>query len=594
MTSGDGEADPRGPAERWAAALDAALSSGRTEDVATLFTYDALWKDLFVLGPQPRQFPVGIGLRTLPETVWSLSGFRLSPERTPPRRVVRGGRESLEFFLSFRMPGGGGEAVVRLVGTAGDERAYEMTTVVSDWDTAPERVGALRPGNEGDGTHRFDEPTWYERRAERARFDGREPEVVIVGGGQAGLALAARLLRRGVDALVLERHARIGDNWRDRYRSLRLHNTLPVVGLPYFPVPSGWETFLSKDRVGDWLEYYADAMDIPCWTAATVTAARFEDDRWSVDVEREGHVPRVLRPAHVVIATGLSGAPRFPRLAGLDGFAGDVLHSSEYGDGAAYRGRRALVVGAGSSGHDIAQDLHEHGAEVTMLQRGATTVSSVRAIERVLDAGYAELPQDDADLIGASFPYPSFLRVQREITRRLRIEDRVLLEGLEAAGFAVDFGDDETGPALQYLRRGGGFYLNVGCSDLIVAGDVRVIPSGRVAEVEPGGLRLLDGSLLELDLIVGATGFQSQRTTLAAILGEEVADRVGPVWGLDDVGFPRNTWRPTPVDGLWFMLGNFAQCRFYSKVLALQIAARVRPAAERATRPRSTMTGASV
>ncbi len=456
-------------------------------------------------------------------------------------------------------------------------RALELMTSLSTWDGAPETVGPTRPGYDDDRPHDFAAPTWYERRAERARFEDRDPEVLVIGAGQAGLALAARLGRLGVDTLVVERNARIGDNWRHRYRSLRLHNATPVIGLPYFPCPPSWETYLSKDRVADWLEYYADALDIACWTSTELESATRNGSVWHATVRTADGSRRVLRTRHLVLATGASGRPRLPALRGLSAFHGPLLHSTQYRDGSQFGGQHVLVIGTGSSGHDIAQDLHAHGATVTMLQRGPVTVAGVQSIRRILDRKFEELPQSDADLIAASFPLPSYLSLQQEVTRQLRAADAELLAGLAAAGFQVDFGEDETGPALKYLRRAGGFYLNVGCSDLIAAGEVTVMSAGQVGEVIPAGIRLIDGQVARFDTIIAATGFEPPTDVLKRTLGEDVAERVGAVWGLDEVGHPRNVWRPTAVEGLWFMLGNIQQCRFYSKLLALQLAVRLRP-----------------
>jgi putative flavoprotein involved in K+ transport len=160
------------------------------------------------------------------------------------------------------------------------------------------------------------------------------------------------------------------------------------------------------------------------------------------------------------------------------------------------------------------------------------------------------------------------------LTERAKAWDKPLLDGLEKAGFRLDFGEEGTGWPLKYRTRGGGYYFNVGCSELIVSGAIGLIQNHDIAAFEAGGVRMKDGRALPADLVVLATGYKGQDHLVETLFGVEVAKRVGPVWGFDArTQELRNMWARTGQTGLWFTAGAFSQCRAYSKVLALQIKA---------------------
>jgi cation diffusion facilitator CzcD-associated flavoprotein CzcO len=280
-----------------------------------------------------------------------------------------------------------------------------------------------------------------------------------------------------------------------------------------------------------------------------------------------------VKPRHIVIATGVSGIPVWPSIPGLDTFSGTVMHSGSYTSGADWKGRKALVMGTGNSGHDVAQDLCASGVDVTLVQRSPTYVVSIREAQKVYSVYGEGLPFEDCDLLAASMPYPVLLRAYQLSTAEMRETDRALLKGLESRGFRLSYGEDDTGFQMMYLRRGGGYYFNVGCSDMIVDGRVGLLQYDAIDRFVPQGVALRDGRTMPADLVVVATGYESQQEVVRATLGDGVADRIGPVWGFDDGGELRNMWTRTAQDGLWFTAGSLAQCRIYSRYLALQIKA---------------------
>ena len=561
-------------AAAWVAAFGGALAAGDPVAVTELFRRDGHWRDILALDWQIRTVSgvpaITALLRdTLPKA--KVRGVRLSIGRTGPRRVTRAGLAVVEAIFDFETAAGTGSGVVRLVPDPAAADRLAAWTVVTTLDALHGRERAGTPEH----SRAFGGDNWLDKRRRARAYQDRDPAVVVVGAGQAGLSLAARLGALGIDTLVVDRQQRIGDNWRKRYHSLTLHNEVHVNHLPFMPFPPTWPVFIPKDKLANWFEAYAESMELNVWTGTELVEGSYGDARWNLTLRRADGSERAMRPQHLVFATGVSSIPVLPDLPGIGCFAGTVMHSGAYTEGAAWRGRRALVLGTGNSGHDVAQDLHASGAHVTLVQRSPTYIVSLKEAQSVY-AIYGEgIPTADCDLLATATPYPVLVRAYQLSTAASREADRPLLEGLAERGFRLDFGEDGTGFQMKYLRRGGGYYFNVGCSDLIVDGEVGLLQYGHIDRFVPDGARLRDGSVAQADLLVLATGYKNQQDVARAALGDAVADRIGPVWGFDEGGELRNMWRPTAQNGLWFTAGSLAQCRIYSKYLALQIQARL-------------------
>jgi putative flavoprotein involved in K+ transport len=282
-----------------------------------------------------------------------------------------------------------------------------------------------------------------------------------------------------------------------------------------------------------------------------------------------------VHPRHIVMATGASGVPNMPDIPGLEQFGGKSVHSSAYDNASDWNGRKAIVIGTGTSGHDIAQDLYSHGAAVTLVQRSPTMVLNVEPSAQLPYALYGEGPPlEDCDLITAAMPFHLVRKSHQLLTPRIKELDRDLLDGLSRAGFRMDFGWDGSGWQFKYLERGGGYYFNVGCSDLVVDGKIGLVQYDQLEEFVADGARMRDGATLPADLVVLATGYKGQDYLVRRLFGDDVADRVGPIWGFDaDRHELRNMFTRTGQPGLWFIAGSFAQCRIYSRYLAMQIKA---------------------
>jgi hypothetical protein len=284
-------------------------------------------------------------------------------------------------------------------------------------------------------------------------------------------------------------------------------------------------------------------------------------------------IKRTMHPRHVVMATGVSGIPNLPDIPTLKNFTGTVLHSSQYTDGEEWNGKEALVIGTGNSGHDIAQDLYSSGAKVTLVQRSSTLIVGIEPSAQLVYAPYSEGTLEDNDLIATSMPLPVARKSHRSVTEVAKELDKDLLDGLQRRGFKLDYGEDDTGWQFKYLTRGGGYYFNVGCSDLIVSGEIRLRQFSDIDSFVTEGARMKSGETIAADLIVLATGYKRQEELVRKLFGDAVVDRVGPIWGFGEGQELRNMYTRTAQPGLWFIAGGLPQCRINSKYLALQIKA---------------------
>jgi putative flavoprotein involved in K+ transport len=574
---------PQERVDAWLADFEAALAARDINRVVGKFAVDSFWRDLiaFTWNIKTVEGRDGIAdMLTARLADTDPSGFRT-------REAPTAAGETTSAFIEFETAVGRGVGHLRLKG----EQAWTLLTTMQELKGHEERKGPKRVLGAMHGSEP-DTRSWAEKRLDEERTLGysEQPYIVVVGGGQGGIALGARLRQLQVPAIVIDRHERPGDQWRKRYKSLCLHDPVWYDHLPYLPFPQNWPVFSPKDKIGDWLEFYTRIMEVSYWSSTTCVSAKFDesDKKWTVEVDRAGE--RVtLQPAHLVLATGMSGKPNVPTLPGQELFCGDQHHSSAHPGPDRYVGKRAVVIGSNNSAHDICKALYENGVDVTMVQRSSTHIVKSDSLmdlglgdlysERALAAG---MTTEKADLTFASLPYRIMADFQKPIYDAIRERDKEFYERLAAAGFELDWGDDNSGLFMKYLRRGSGYYIDVGASGLIADGSIN-LRKGQVMRLTEDSVVLDDGTELPADLVVYATGFGSMNGWAADLIGQDVADKVGKVWGLGSgttkdpgpwEGEQRNMWKPTQQKNLWFHGGNLHQSRHYSLYLALQLKAR--------------------
>jgi putative flavoprotein involved in K+ transport len=579
------ENTPTQQVSEWLAVLGAAIERGDAEGAAELFGADSYWRDLVAFTWNITTAEGNANVRKMIEqaviparpSAWQLEG-----EATEAGGMAEG-------WIRFETDVARGCGHVRLI----DGKAWTLLTTMTELKGYEEQSGPTRDRGVEHGVYPG-RKTWLERRRQEEAELGviTQPYVVIVGGGQGGIALGARLRRLNVPTIIIEKNERPGDSWRKRYKSLCLHDPVWYDHLPYLPFPDHWPVFSPKDKIADWLEMYTKVMELNYWGSTECKRARYDDamQEWTVEVVRNGQ-PMTLRPQQLVLATGSLGVPNMPLVPGMERFQGDLHHSSKHPGPDGYRGKKAVVIGSNNSAHDICAALWEEGADVTMVQRSSTLVARSDTLMELSFGGlYSEaavkagITTARADLTLASLPYRTLPALQTPLTAELKRRDAAFYARLEQAGFQLDFGEDGSGLWLKGLRRGGGIYIDVGASELVADGRIKLKSGVGIERIEERSIVFTDGSELPADLIVFATGYGSMNGWVEQLISKEVADKVGKCWGLGSdttydpgpwEGELRNMWKPTHQEALWFHGGNLHLSRHYSQYLSLQLKARL-------------------
>ncbi|MDH3660075.1 MAG: NAD(P)/FAD-dependent oxidoreductase, partial [Alphaproteobacteria bacterium] len=326
-------------AATWLATLDAALAADNVPAAAALFEENGYWRDLLTLTWNVKTMEGRRAIASMLEATIARTkpcDFRLEGEATANGSII-------EAWFTFETAVAHGHGILRLR----DGKCQTFLTVMRDLKGHEERRGPTRPQGLA---HKADPArvTWAEERAQEEASLGYDvqPYCLIIGGGQGGIALGARLRRLGVPAIIVEKNDRAGDSWRNRYRTLMLHDPVWFDHLPYIPFPDHWPVFTPKDQLGDWLEMYVKVMELNYWTSTRCVGVAYDDaaERWTVKLDRDGEA-MTLQPKHLVFATGAYGPPRRIELPGAEDFKGTLIHSSDYQRGTDFAGKRVAVIG---------------------------------------------------------------------------------------------------------------------------------------------------------------------------------------------------------------------------------------------------------
>jgi len=564
----------------WLADLGQAMAAPASADWSALFVEDCYWRDLVALTWSIETMEGRAAIADMvasQQPVQKAGAFRLDD---PALQLT----DDNQGWFTFETATARCRGHVQLE----DGKAKVVMTAIVELIGFEEPGGARRPlGLEHKAAK--GRTFWPDHRIEEEQTLGHtvQPSCLIVGGGQNGLQLAARFKRLGVSALVVDSLPRPGDCWRVRYKSLHLHDSIFMDHFPYLAFPDHWPLYTPAAKMGDWLELYAKAMELDIWNSTTCTAARYDEAKqeWVVTLLRDGH-EIIVRPKHFVLATGLSGAKNMPRIKGMERFQGTLCHSADHKVDGIMTGRKVVVIGANNSAHDICTDMWEADADVTMVQRSPTIVvraETMRGMAERLPYADPAIPTDFADLIMAVTPFRMQDAGDVGLTDLLKEIDADFYAALEKSGFLLSHGEDGTGFLAAYRRTASGYYIDVGGSELIANGEVK-LAQGEIAEITEGGVLMESGDYLPADIIVCATGYRPMNEFVGKLISPEVERKVGRCWGLGSgtdgdpgpwEGELRNMWKPTAQDALWFQGGNLMQSRFHSLHLALQIKARL-------------------
>jgi putative flavoprotein involved in K+ transport len=340
-------------------------------------------------------------------------------------------------------------------------------------------------------------------------------EVAVIGGGASGLSAGGALKRRGLEPVILEQDERVGERWARRYERLHLHTVRRFSGLAHYAIPPAYPRYVHKDMFARYLQEYAERLGLDVRLGERVSAVSRDDGGWLVRTENGDLTARV-----VIVATGRYNEQKLPRWSGLEEFGGDVLHSNAYRSGREFAGRRALVVGIGNSGAEIATDLVEQGASFVAI--------SVRRPPPIMPRDLFGLVP--VQLLGLAFtpvPAPRLLDRAGAALRRVGVGD-LTRYGLGKAAW---------GPFTA--RRPA--VIDVGFLRELKAGRIHVRPS--LERLTSTGAVFAGGDEEPFDVVVAATGFSSALARLLDVPG-----------AVDREGRPRfRSGRPTPYPGLYFI-----------------------------------------
>ncbi len=339
---------------------------------------------------------------------------------------------------------------------------------------------------------------------------------IIIG---AGLAVAGRLAQAGTPFTLLEASGQVGQAWRQHYDRLHLHTVKEYSALPHLPYPAEYPTYVSKDQLVSYLEQYTAHFNIQPLFNQAVTGIRRSGDGWTVTTETSSFFSH-----QVVVSTGYNRVPNEPDLPGQAAFRGELLHSRKYRTGAAFAGKRVLVVGMGNTGAELALDLYEQGAQPFI---------SVRSPVHIVQRDTMGRPTQPTAIFLNKFPN-WFYDLLAGLSQKLTVGD-LSAYGIQTPPYAPSYG----------IRKFGKIpVINIGTLEQIRAGTITVVPG--IEQLQADTVTFTDGRTLPFDVIVKATGYRPGLTTM---LGDELSARV-----LNEKGYPRSLWFDEPgLDGLHFL-----------------------------------------
>jgi len=413
----------------WLEKFSNALSQGDSKAAAAMFDPNGFWRD-FV------SFTWNLKTMEGPDDIVDMLDATLAHTKPSNWQLVGEGSEAdgiTEGWISFETDVANGEGHIRL----NEAGCWTLLTTTKSLKGYEEKAGRTRELGVSHGSKKS-RKTWLDKRKEEEASLGydTQPYCVIVGGGQGGIGLGARLKRLGVPTIIIEKNPRAGDSWRNRYKSLCLHDPVWYDHLPYMKFPEHWPV-----------------MELNYWSSTSCESASYDEatGTWTVNVNREGKQIE-LKPKQLILATGMSAVPNIPDFEGKETFKGDIHHSSKHPGGVQYKGKKCVVIGANNSSHDICADLWENGADVTMVQRSSTHIAkSDTLMELALGGLYSEdalasgVTTEMADMIFASLPYRVLPSLQVPVYAEMKERDKDLYGRLEKAGFMLDFGEDDSG-----------------------------------------------------------------------------------------------------------------------------------------------------
>jgi cation diffusion facilitator CzcD-associated flavoprotein CzcO len=512
-----------------------------------LLTEDTLWRDIFAFTGTTRTFN---GVDRIQSTWKELAelhqpcDFQIAPQGGV--NVVRAmpTLSWIQIKFSYRTQGTPNLTCIGLIrlipGEHEDWKIWLLTTILQGIDGFP-NVDVLEPAM-----------NWEADRQPTPVSDVSEPDIqncVIIGAGMSGLCLAGYMKAVGCPAIILERKDSIGQTWEERYDSVSIHTSRACGQLPFENVwgPEYPYHLGVKDLVEGYAKWVKKYLPSEIWLSTELIKAYWNDKEhnWTLAIRQHGR-QREIKTRHLVFALGLCSLKYMPEFPNREAYKGIVLHGSEYKNAQQWKGLKGVIVGAANTGHDCADDMLKAGlGSVTMVQRGATPVLPVEYYSRIYDPVYNDnMPTHVSDTMMVSTPNSiTRLFAMRGIGKMMLAEPE-RFEALEKQGFKIVHADNFD---LYHclLERFGSHYIDVGVSKKIADGLIKVKSDALITSFNEKGLTFSDGSMLEADVIIFATGYEGNMKVLASpMLEESVSSKLHDYWNVDDEGEIRGAWKP--------------------------------------------------
>jgi len=535
----------------------------------TILTHDVLWRDWMSLTGQHRTF---YGTAAVSET-WTKAVLqkRLTDIEVKSKRVLRPcpGSSWVSLTVTYNTQQENGlkgfhTANLGLVPDSGSWKIWMLVTILESFE----------------GYNHPDEPQMAPAPERSILSSGCDYSVVVVGGGQGGLSLAGRLRALNIPTLVIEKGPAVGNAWTSKYDSVKQHTLREYNNLPFGRTWNKDDPDLLPGKVvADGFAKYTEKYGIAVWVNSEIVSSAHDDSTgtWTFEVvikdpSSGSAKSRTIRTKHLAVATGAGvGAPSMPSINGTEQFRGTYIHQSSFRNAKQFSGKRAVIIGTGTTGHDIAQDCFNNDMRVTIVQRGPTAIYPIEwVLETQKHLWNLDMDTGLADRMGGTAP----VKVGCEIIKRnmqaaaKQPQYVKLFEDLEKRGFRVD---RESGMLDQIWQRYGGYYIDVGASKHIADGDINVKSAVPIAELTADGILFEDGEEIKADLIVAATGYdQDYRKQVAQIVGNDIASQLPEFWGLTKDGDVRGFMQESRP-GLWMIGGTAPQARWSSRFVAMAI-----------------------
>ncbi|KAI5456708.1 hypothetical protein BGZ63DRAFT_467875 [Mariannaea sp. PMI_226] len=571
--------------------LNTALAADDAERLASLFYDQAYWKDILALTYHLRTFNspsvVAASLIETKKLRGLVDGFKLEGSAVfiPATPVLQFIDVSLSFRTSSPAATGDGRILLWPVKNEATEavqwKIWILSTRLVSLDVQSEDESLLQaPSRSLEG------------------LESIETDVFIVGGGNAAVALSARLKALGVDSLMAERNARPGDNWATRYDCLKFHVPTSFCELPYMTYDEELQAphLLTKDELAEQVRRYVATFNLNIITSASIQSTVYDvsSKSWTVKLQTPAGQLKVVAK-HLVQATGLGSQKEYiPKLENEGLYKGINLHSVNYKNANKLKEQGAKsvhIVGSANTAFDILEECYISGLESAMVVRSPTYIVPLEHVCDKNSLGAYNFGLEAADRMFLTLPTRVDAQLVRGLFAFMASQEPNRYKDLAAAGFPVlDSTDPEQALMCNLIETVGGHYVDAGATKLIAEGKARVKANVEPVAYTETGLRFSDGSTVETDAIVWCTGFADKdaRDTVAEILGggdvenkdllgpRDIAARIDPTWGVDIEGEIRGMWkRQTHLNNFWVMGGYTQQHRWHSRTLALQIKAEL-------------------